>query len=91
MNDLEKLSKEVRKLQERYVGYPCLQRHDLVKIKEEFKKISSIIQEMQEDIACEIDQRETRCGRCGEEYHELNEESNEIEGWCSYCEQVGKE
>lgn len=91
MNDLEKLIRTLDRIKNKYEGYPWLQRHELIELGEEFHKIRATIKELQEEVAGEVDQKETHCGRCGNDFHELNEEANDLEGYCCYCAQVGRE
>ena len=58
--------------------------------KREKEPLNKAVNELQEEVACETEQKQTHCNRCEEAFHELNEESGVREGWCSYCEQVGQ-
>lgn len=57
MNDFEKITNRLTVLQSKYNGYPWLQRHELVELKDEFNKIMETIRDLQEEVAGEIDHK----------------------------------
>lgn len=61
---------------------------EVYRLRVEIEKLNKAVEELQEEVACETEQKQTHCNRCEEAFHELNEESGVREGWCSYCEQV---
>ena len=87
---IKEYSKELQDTYAEHGGHNHLQRHELLDIQKELAVLQEVVRTLLEDTKATIEQKETHCGRCGEEFHELNEESSESEGYCSYCESLGQ-
>jgi formylmethanofuran dehydrogenase subunit E len=87
---IKEYTKKLQEVYDKHGSHDYLQRHELVDMRGELEVLEKVVRTLREDIEAGIDQKKTHCGRCGEEFHELNEESNNSEGYCCYCAQVGK-
>ena len=91
MKEIKQAIKALSEIQEKYDSFPYNQRYELLELKQKLEKTLSDINELQEEVEANIDQKETHCQRCASEFCEVVEESNENEGLCCYCAQIGDE
>jgi len=87
---IKEYTEKLQEIYERYGSHDHLQQYQLLDMQKELAALEGIARTLREDVEAVIEQKETHCGRCGEEFYELNEESNESGGWCSYCGGVGQ-
>ncbi len=87
---IKEYSKKLKEAYDKHGSHDHFQRHELLDMQKELSVLEEIVRTLREDIEAAINQKETHCGRCGEEFHELNDEACESEGYCSYCEFLGQ-
>lgn len=82
---IKEYTKKLQEAYEKYGSHDHLQRHGLVEIQKGLVALEVAVRKLREEIEAGIDQKETRCGRCGEEFSECCEEDCELEGLCEWC------
>lgn len=82
---IREYTKKLQEACDKYGSHEYLQRYELVEIQKDLLMLEKAVKTLRQDIEAGIDQKETHCGRCGEELTENCEEDSELEGLCEWC------
>lgn len=85
---IREYTKKLQEACDKYGSHEYMQRHVLVESQKDLMALELEVRTLRQDIEAGIDQKETRCGRCGEEVTENCEENSELEGHCEWCGHV---